>query len=47
MVAKGSKMSDASRAKMRAAALARPSNRIGKKHSPETRAKISEMGLGD
>ena len=34
-------MSEESRAKMRAAALARPSNRIGRKHSLETRAKIS------
>jgi hypothetical protein len=41
MVLRGSKMSDESRAKMRAAAKARPSNRLGRPHSPETRAKIS------
>jgi hypothetical protein len=36
-------MSEESRVKMRAAALARPSNRIGKKHTMETRAKISAI----
>lgn len=41
MVAKGSKMSAEARAKMSAAAKARPSNRTGIKHSPETRALIS------
>lgn len=35
-------MSEESRAKMSAAAKARPSNRIGKQHSLETRKKISE-----
>jgi len=40
---KGEKMSAASRAKMSAAAKARPSNRIGKKHTLETRAKISAI----
>ena len=34
-------MSEESRAKMSAAAKARPSNRIGRKHTPEARAKIS------
>lgn len=38
---KGKRMSDESRAKMSAAAKARPSNRLGKPHSLETRAKIS------
>lgn len=36
-------MSEESRAKMSAAAKARPSNRIGKAHSLETRAKISAV----
>lgn len=36
-------MSDESRAKMSAAAKARPSNRLGKNHSAETRAKISAV----
>lgn len=40
---KGSKMSEESRQKMSAAAKARPSNRIGKKHSEETKARISEI----
>jgi hypothetical protein len=39
---KGKKMSDETRRKMSAAAKARPSNRIGKKHSLETRAIISQ-----
>jgi hypothetical protein len=39
---KGMKMSEESRAKMSAAAKARPSNRSGKTHSTNTRAKISE-----
>ncbi|WP_429041430.1 NUMOD3 domain-containing DNA-binding protein [Bradyrhizobium elkanii] len=42
MVSRGSKMSEESRAKMRAAAKRRPSNRLGKKHTLETRQKISE-----
>lgn len=42
MVAKGSKMSAESRALMSAAAKARPSNRLGKKHTIETRRLISE-----
>jgi len=42
MVARGSKMSDESRAKMSAAAKARKSNRVGKKHTSETRQLISE-----
>jgi 5-methylcytosine-specific restriction endonuclease McrA len=42
MVQKGSTMSAASRAKMSAAAKARPSNRTGKRHTPEARALISE-----
>lgn len=40
---KGKKMSEESRRKMREAAKARPSNRIGKKHTVETRQKISEI----
>lgn len=40
---KGSTMSAESRAKMSASAKARPSNRIGKLHSVETRAKISRI----
>ncbi|NML67629.1 hypothetical protein HHL22_20705 [Hymenobacter sp. RP-2-7] len=40
---KGKKMSDEARAKMSAAAKARPSNRLGKKHSEETRARIAEV----
>lgn len=43
MVMKGTTMSAESRAKMSAAAKARPSNRIGKKHTVETRAKISAV----
>ena len=43
MVLKGSKMSAESRAKMSAAAKARPSNRTGKLHTAETRAKISAV----
>lgn len=38
---KGKRMSAESRAKMSAAARARPSNRLGKRHAPEARAKIS------
>lgn len=38
---KGKRMSDESRAKMSAAAKARPSNRTGKTHSVEARGKIS------
>lgn len=38
---KGKQMSAESRAKMSAAALARPSNRTGKKHTAATRKKIS------
>lgn len=40
---KGSKMSDEARAKMSAAAKARPSNHTGKTHSPETRARIAAV----
>ena len=40
---KGKKMSKASRQKMSDAAKARPSNRIGKQHSIETRIKISQI----
>lgn len=40
---KGSKMSAESRAKMSEAAKRRPSNRLGKKHTPETRAKIAAI----
>jgi 5-methylcytosine-specific restriction endonuclease McrA len=40
---KGSKMSAESRRKMSEAAKRRPSNRIGKKHSEETRARISAI----
>jgi hypothetical protein len=43
MVAKGSTMSDESRRKMSEAAKNRPSNRIGKKHTVETRKKISQL----
>lgn len=35
-------MSEESRAKMSAAAKERPSNRLGRKHTPETREKISQ-----
>lgn len=42
MVAKGSTMSAEARAKMSAAAKARPSNRLGVKHTAETRALISQ-----
>lgn len=42
MVAKGTVMSDEARRKMSEAAKARPSNRLGKKHTPETRALISQ-----
>lgn len=40
---KGKRMSEESRAKMSEAAKARPSNRLGKKHSAETKAKISAI----
>lgn len=40
---KGSKMSEESRNKMRLSALSRPSNRIGKKHSAEVKARISAI----
>lgn len=40
---KGKKMSAESRRKMSEAAKNRPSNRIGKTHTPETRAKISAI----
>lgn len=36
-------MSAEARAKMSAAAKARPSNRLGRKHTPETRALISKV----
>lgn len=42
MVARGSVMSDESKAKMSAAAKARRSNRIGVKHTAESRALISQ-----
>lgn len=40
---KGKKMSEESRKKMSDAARARPSNRIGKKHTEETRRRISQI----
>jgi 5-methylcytosine-specific restriction endonuclease McrA len=43
LMKKGSRMSEESRRKMSEAAKARPSNRIGKKHTEETKAKISKI----
>src|SRR5579859_8266718 len=43
MVKRGTKMSEASRFKMSEAAKKRPSNRTGKRHTPENRAKISKI----
>lgn len=42
---KGSTMSAESRRKMSEAAKARPSNRVGKKHSAETRLKIAAITM--
>ena len=43
MVKRGTKMSDAARQKMSESARKRGSNRTGKKHTPETRAVISQV----